>query len=73
MLRYQIDGTMLAAINNYVTQVEKVYQNEKCLPLDTCSDEVVKDNIVGNPIYGFQVIVFFPRYFWLVIVLLKST
>ena len=52
--KHQIENS-LAAIQDYVGQVEQVYQNEGCWPPEECSDEVLIDNIVGNPIYCYQV------------------
>ena len=45
----------LEAIHDYVNQVADVYKNEGCWPPKSCSDDMLLDNIVGNPIYCYQV------------------
>ena len=47
--------TSLEAIHDYVNQVADVYKNEGCWPPKSCSDDMLLDNIVGNPIYCYQV------------------
>lgn len=46
----------LEAIYTYVGQVQEVYRNEGCWPPETCSDDILLDNIVGNPIYCYQIL-----------------
>ena len=52
--KQQIENS-LEAIHDYVDQVADVYKNEGCWPPKSCSDDMLLDNIVGNPIYCYQV------------------
>ena len=52
--KQQIENS-LEAIHDYVNQVADVYKNEGCWPPKSCSDDMLLDNIVGNPIYCYQV------------------
>jgi len=45
----------LKSIRSYTDEVEALYQGEGCWPTDSCDQDVL-DNIVGNPIYNYQML-----------------
>ena len=45
----------LKNIRSYTDEVEALYQGEGCWPTDSCDQDVL-DNIVGNPIYNYQML-----------------
>jgi len=47
--------TALHAINTYAEEVHKVYLSE-CGGDENCSDDVISERIVGNPIYNYQLL-----------------
>lgn len=46
----------LETIHSYVEDVEELYKGEKCWPPESCSDEVLLQRVVGNPIYNYQML-----------------
>ncbi len=52
---YPITSNLSMAIHNYTRQVDEVYQNEGCSSTYYCSDDIILDKIVANPIYCYQV------------------
>lgn len=46
----------LMSIHTYVNDVQDLYNGENCWPVDKCDDETITQKIVGNPIYGYQIL-----------------
>ncbi|CAB4054112.1 P4HA [Lepeophtheirus salmonis] len=43
-------------IKEYTRDVESLYRNEGCWPLESCIESKIFEQIVGNPIYNYQVL-----------------
>ena len=52
---FQDETPLPQAANDYIRQVEDIYQREGCWPLNSCSDDNFLAKIVSNPIYCYQV------------------
>ncbi|XP_040565364.1 prolyl 4-hydroxylase subunit alpha-2 [Lepeophtheirus salmonis] len=46
----------LELIKEYTRDVESLYRNEGCWPLESCIESKIFEQIVGNPIYNYQVL-----------------
>ena len=46
----------LNSIHSYTREVESLYQGENCWPPQECTDDQLVQNIVGNPIYNYQML-----------------
>jgi hypothetical protein len=53
MYKLQLERN-LKNIEDYVSDVDKLYVGENCHPVDVCDDATLTERIVGNPIYGYQ-------------------
>ena len=51
----QLEAT-LNSIHSYTHEVEALYEGENCWPPQECSDDILVQKIVGNPIYNYQML-----------------